>query len=133
MRERLGASPLAVQVPVGSGSDFSGVIDLVHMELLVFSGDEVIRKPLDQAGHRLAGPWRERMLEALAEHDDPLMEAYLGLLQSRRIPGCHLTTGTDAGKAFFARFQFEVLAKSPMPFLAGRPPHEVWLMGRQLL
>ena len=50
MRDRLGASPLAVQIPVGSGADFSGVIDLIGLQLLTFSGDEVTRGPLDEAG-----------------------------------------------------------------------------------
>ncbi|MFZ5427490.1 MAG: elongation factor G [Thermodesulfobacteriota bacterium] len=78
MRERLNANPLAIQVPAGSGSDFSGVIDLVTMEKIVFSGDEVEREPLSVAELALAAPWRERLLETLAEQDDALMEAYLG-------------------------------------------------------
>ncbi|HBA82869.1 MAG TPA: hypothetical protein DCZ95_02130 [Verrucomicrobia bacterium] len=61
-----------------------------------------------------------------------LMEQFLAFLKAQGVPGVHLTTGTDAGKAFFSRFQFQVLAKALMPPLAQRPSHEVWLMGRRL-
>jgi GNAT superfamily N-acetyltransferase len=61
-----------------------------------------------------------------------LMEAYLAYLKNRGVPGVHLTTGTDAGKAFFSRFGFQVLGRNLMPTLAQRPPHEVWLMGRKV-
>ena len=77
MRLRLAANPLAVQVPIGSGPDFSGVIDLVRLEKITFPGDAVERTPLSSGELALAEPWRDKMLEALAEHDDPLMEAYL--------------------------------------------------------
>jgi elongation factor G len=78
MRERLGAAPLAIQVPLGAGADFAGVVDLVRMEKLSFPGDIVERGPLSQADLDLAGPWREKLLEALSEYDDALMESYLG-------------------------------------------------------
>ena len=82
MRRRLGANPVAVQVPVGQGADFRGVIDLVAMQLMTFRaeglGAVVEHSPLDQAGQDLAAPWREKLLESLAEQDDTLMEAYLG-------------------------------------------------------
>jgi elongation factor G len=77
MRQRLGANPLAIQVPVGSGSDFSGVIDLVRMEMLTFPGDDALRAPLTDEQRALAEPWRDKMLETLAEFDDALMDAYL--------------------------------------------------------
>ncbi len=78
MRERLDARPLAIQIPLGAGPDFSGVADLVTLERVTFEGDVVQRDPLTAQEAELAAPWREAMLEALAEHDDALMEAYLG-------------------------------------------------------
>ncbi|WP_243309993.1 elongation factor G [Fundidesulfovibrio agrisoli] len=78
MRLRLGARPLALQIPLGSGQDFHAVADLVTQEKLTFAGEEVQRVPLSEAERALAAPWRDAMLEALAEHDDALMEAYLG-------------------------------------------------------
>jgi elongation factor G len=77
MRRRLGASPMAIQIPVGEGADFRGVIDLVAMEKLTFPGDDVARQPLSAAERALAEPWRDKLLETLAERDDALMEAYL--------------------------------------------------------
>jgi len=77
MRERLNANPLAIQVPIGSGPDFSGAVDLVHMEALDFSGDAVFSRPLSDGERTLAAPWRDKLLEAAAEHDDALLEAYL--------------------------------------------------------
>ncbi|WP_459932316.1 elongation factor G [Fundidesulfovibrio butyratiphilus] len=82
MRQRLGANPVAVQVPVGQGADFAGVVDLVAMERLSFRaeglGAVVERAPLSPEEADLAAPWREKLLESLAEQDDALMEAYLG-------------------------------------------------------
>jgi len=78
MRQRLDARPLAIQFPLGSGQDFHAVADLVTMERIGFAGEEVQRGPLSEAERALAAPWRESMLEALAEQDDALMEAYLG-------------------------------------------------------
>ncbi|MBI4807080.1 MAG: elongation factor G [Desulfovibrio sp.] len=78
MRQRLGAVPLAIQIPLGAGPDFSGIADLVRMEKIVFSGDTAERAPLAADERALAEPWRDTMLEALAEHDEALMVAYLG-------------------------------------------------------
>jgi len=78
MRDRLSAEPLALQMPLGAGSDFSGAVDLVSMEALDFTNDAVSRRSLTDAEAALAAPWRDTLLESLAERDDGLMEAYLG-------------------------------------------------------
>jgi elongation factor G len=82
MREKLGANVLPVQVPDGEGADFSAVFDLVSLERLVFDTDskgaEYERAPLTPAEAVRVAPWRERLLETLSEHDDAIMEAYLG-------------------------------------------------------
>ncbi|WP_028586958.1 elongation factor G [Desulfocurvus vexinensis] len=82
MRERLGAVPLPLTVPVGSGQEFAGVIDLVAMRRLHFDpqtqGAEVRAEALDAEDEALAAPWRERMLETLAEADEAFLEVYLG-------------------------------------------------------
>ena len=82
MRERLGANPLPVQIPDGEGQDFRGVFDLVGMHRLVFDADSNGERyerfePTAEEAERI-GPWRERMLETLADVDDEIMEAYLG-------------------------------------------------------
>jgi elongation factor G len=82
MRERLGAVPLPLTLPVGSGQDFEGVIDLVAMRRLHFDpetqGAAVHDTALTEAEAGLAAPWRERMLETLAEADETFLDLYLG-------------------------------------------------------
>jgi elongation factor G len=81
MREKLLAKPLLLTLPYGQEESFAGVIDLLCMELLQFSGTDqgstVIRQPIpaDLRGQALAA--RTAMLEMVAETDDHLMERYL--------------------------------------------------------
>src|ERR1700739_500241 len=79
--DRLGATPLAVQLPWGVESDFRGVIDLVRMRALLWQtegkGDkyDVVAVPDDHA--EAAREYRDRLLETIAENDDEMMELYL--------------------------------------------------------
>jgi len=81
MKEKLAARPLAMQIPVGQGADFTAIIDLLTMEKLVFDigalGEKYERLPLSEDEREKALPWRERLVEALAEQDDELLELYL--------------------------------------------------------
>ena len=81
LRTRLAANPLVLQIPVGQAREFEGIIDLVAMERLRFDqaslGDVCERLPLTDEETALAAPWRERLLESLAEEDDVLMERFL--------------------------------------------------------
>ncbi|MGH3873726.1 MAG: elongation factor G [Pseudonocardiaceae bacterium] len=83
IRERLGATPLVIQLPIGSESDFQGVVDLVEMRALTWRGE--VGKGEDYAVEEIpaglveiATEYREKLLEAVAETDDELMECYLG-------------------------------------------------------
>jgi elongation factor G len=79
--DRLGATPLVVQLPWGVESDFRGVIDLVRMRALLWQtegkGDkyDVVAIPDDHA--EAARQWRDHLLERIAENDEEMMEAYL--------------------------------------------------------
>ena len=79
--DRLGATPLVIQLPWGVESDFRGVIDLVRMRALLWQtegkGDkyDVVAIPDDHA--EAAREWRDRLLETIAENDDEMMELYL--------------------------------------------------------
>ncbi|ONI82567.1 translation elongation factor G [Saccharothrix sp. ALI-22-I] len=82
IQERLGAKPLPIQLPIGSESDFIGVVDLVEMRALTWRGEvqkgedyTVEEIPADLADR--AAEYREALVEAVAETDDDLMEAYL--------------------------------------------------------
>nr|WP_084463567.1 elongation factor G [Microtetraspora fusca] len=79
---RLGATPLAVQLPWGVEADFKGVIDLVKMKGLLWSAEtakgemyDVVDIPADHAD--AAREWRDKLVETVAENDDELMEKFL--------------------------------------------------------
>ncbi len=81
--DRLNARPLPIQLPIGSESEFIGVVDLVGMRALTWRGEvakgedyAVEEIPADMAD--VVAEWREKLLEAVAETDDDLMERYLG-------------------------------------------------------
>jgi elongation factor G len=80
MRTRLGAVPVAVQIPWGSEDTFKGLIDLVTMKAIVFDPEngmqfEEVDIPEDMQG--ACQEARTALIEAVAEHDDALLEAYL--------------------------------------------------------
>jgi elongation factor G len=79
--DRLGAKPVAIQLPIGAESNFKGLIDLVRMKAVVwddealgakYHDEEIPADLLDQAKE-----YREKMIEAAVELDDTAMEAYL--------------------------------------------------------
>jgi len=82
IKERLGATPLPIQLPIGAENDFTGVVDLVQMRALTWHGEvqkgddyTVEEIPADMA--EIAAEYREKLVEAVAETDDELMERYL--------------------------------------------------------
>jgi len=81
MVERLGASPLVLQLPFGLEENFKGVIDLVDGKLITWDDDSLgadFSVEEIPAGYRpQADTFREKLLETLAEADDDIMEAYL--------------------------------------------------------
>jgi elongation factor G len=82
MIERLGATPLVLQLPIGSEADFIGVVDLLGMRALTWRGET--QKGEDYAVEAIpadlleqATEWREKLIETVAENDEEIMEAYL--------------------------------------------------------
>jgi elongation factor G len=79
--DRLGATPLVIQLPWGVESDFKGVIDLIQMRALLWQtegkGDkyDVVAIPHDHL--EAAREWRDRLLENISERDEEMMELYL--------------------------------------------------------
>jgi elongation factor G len=79
--DRLGATPLVIQLPWGVESDFRGVIDLVRMRALLWQtegkGDkyDVVGIPDDHV--EAAREWRDRLIETISENDEEMMELYL--------------------------------------------------------
>ncbi|HEU4805122.1 MAG TPA: elongation factor G [Nitrobacter sp.] len=79
--DRLGARPVALQLPIGSESNFKGMVDLVRMKALVWSSEsagamyDIAEIPADLADK--AREYREKLVEAAVELDDDAMAAYL--------------------------------------------------------
>lgn len=78
----LGANPVVVQLPMGSEDHFQGVIDLIDMQQIRWNdetlGAEYSVQNIDPEFEELALEYREKLLEAISEQDDTIMEAYLG-------------------------------------------------------
>ena len=79
--DRLGAKPLVIQLPLGSESNFKGLIDLVRMKAVIwqeetlgakFADEEIPNDMIDEANK-----YREKLVETVVELDDEIMEKYL--------------------------------------------------------
>lgn len=81
IRTRLGANAVPVTIPVGSGADFFGVIDLIRAKVLSFSEDDEGMTVSESAPEgdlkEACSKARDHMLESLADVDDVFMEKYL--------------------------------------------------------
>ncbi|WPD19045.1 elongation factor G [Thermaerobacter composti] len=80
MRERLGANPVAIQLPIGVEDSFRGIVDLVEMKAIFYRDDlgtryEAEEIPADM--REQVEEYREKLLEAVAEIDEGLMVKYL--------------------------------------------------------
>ncbi len=109
IRERLGANPVPLQLPIGVEDTFSGIVDLVEMKAVVYPEDDptgtkfdVVDIPDDMKD--MADEYREKLIEAVADHDESIMEKYFageeiskdeiikvlrkGTIAGSIIPGC---------------------------------------------
>jgi elongation factor G len=81
MRDKLGAHPVPVQLPLGQEETFTGVIDLIDMQSLVWHdadrGMSYDTAPIPEAMQATAERYREALLEAVAESDEELLNTYL--------------------------------------------------------
>ena len=81
VQEKFGIEPLALQIPIGEGPDFEGVIDLLKMKELRWSaeddGETITESDIEAARLDKAKEWREKLVETVAGVDDALMEIYL--------------------------------------------------------
>jgi len=80
MKKKLGTNPVPIQVPIGAEDNFKGVVDLFKMKAIVWEGDELgakfEEKEIPAELVDLAQEWREKMIEAIVETDESLMEKY---------------------------------------------------------
>ncbi|MCL2702152.1 MAG: elongation factor G [Defluviitaleaceae bacterium] len=80
IRDRLGANPVPVTLPIGAESVFEGVVDLLEMKAYYFEGDnglDVVEREIPADMLQAAEEHRARLIEAAAECDDDLMEKYI--------------------------------------------------------
>jgi len=81
MIERLGANPVAVQIPIGKEDAFRGPVDLINMRAYLFDeetlGAKFVESEIPQELLPMALEYREKMIEALADFDDTIMDKYL--------------------------------------------------------
>ncbi len=79
---RLQATPLVLQIPIGTEADFVGVVDLVEMRALTWrgetkKGEDYEVEEIPSSHTEAAREWRDRLVETVAEADDDVMELYL--------------------------------------------------------
>ncbi len=81
VKDRLGATPVPLQVAIGAEEDFKGVVDLIKMKAIIWDeatrGMEYEEQAVPADLQDLAEEWREHMIEAAAEASEELMEKYL--------------------------------------------------------
>ena len=81
IHDRLGANAIAIQLPIGKGNDFAGIIDLVTMTAVRWNqednGATTTEEPIPADLQDMADQYRELLVEKAAELDDALMEVYL--------------------------------------------------------
>ena len=80
VKDRLKANAVPIQLPIGSESDFVGIIDLVEMKAEIYKDElgkefDIVDIPADMK--ELADEWKEKLLEAVAEADEELMMKFL--------------------------------------------------------
>ena len=80
MRDILGANPVVIQVPIGAEENFKGLVDLIKMKAILWHDEtmgaeyDIEDIPADLQAE--CDEWRNKLLEAAAEYDEPLMEKY---------------------------------------------------------
>ncbi len=81
MKDRLGARPIVLQLPIGAESDFVGVVDLVRMQATTWKdeslGAEFVHGPIPADLAEQAAEYRHHLLEMAVEQDEAALEAYL--------------------------------------------------------
>jgi elongation factor G len=83
MEDRLGANVIPIQLPIGSESEFEGIVDLVEMNAKVWRGETKLGETYDTVEipaelQEKADEYRTKLLEAVAETDEALLEKYFG-------------------------------------------------------
>jgi elongation factor G len=81
IKDRTGATPLPIALPIGAEDKLEGIIDLIKMEEWTWAGEDLgatwTRQPVRADLLKQAEEWRHNLIEIIVEQDDEVMEAYL--------------------------------------------------------
>ncbi len=80
IKERLGANPVPIQLPIGKEDNFKGIIDLIHQKAYLYKDDlgtQVEEVNIPEEMQEMASDYREKLLEALSDIDEDIMIKYL--------------------------------------------------------
>jgi elongation factor G len=81
LKAKLKANPVPLQIPIGAEENFSGIVDLIRMQAIIWNesdkGLTYEAQPIPADMQAACQEWREKMLEAAAEADETLMDKYL--------------------------------------------------------
>ncbi len=81
MKDRLGANPVPIQIPIGAEDDFQGVVDLVKDKAFVWEegsdGTEIVEIPVPEELEQIAQDYRMKIIEGVAEESDELLEKFM--------------------------------------------------------
>ena len=84
IRERLGANPVPVELPIGKEDTFRGIIDLISMEAEIYYDDlgkDFRKEPIPAEMQEIANQYHEKLVEEAASANDELMEKYLETME----------------------------------------------------
>lgn len=101
VRDRLRANAIPIQLPIGSESEFQGIVDLVKMQAQIYTNDkgtDIQEGEIPESMQELAAEYRSKLVEAVAETNDELMTKYFeGEELSETEIRTALRTGTISG------------------------------------
>ena len=109
IKDRLDASVALIQIPIGAEGHFRGMIDLLTMKALVWDegmGESWRDEPIPAELQEEADHWRHQLVDVLSNHDDAIMEAYVGE---------EVITGDDLRKAL----RRATIANQVVPVICG--------------
>jgi elongation factor G len=80
IREKLGANPVPLQIPIGSEDNFEGVIDLITNQAIIWNDEDLGMTyrvvPIPEDLQATSEEWRKKLIESVAEYDDALLEKF---------------------------------------------------------
>ena len=84
IKERLGANPVPIELPIGKEENFRGIVDLIRMEAEIYYDDlgkDFRKEPIPADLQELANKYHEKLVEEAASANDELMEKYLDTME----------------------------------------------------